>query len=87
MAFTNYQGKFKKDLQELFRGYKNVTPKMETKLNDMGFNFVRSHHHYVLEYMLNDKKFVFIMAKTPSDGRSGLNLASKICQTLTQNSF
>ena len=87
MAFTNYQGKFKRDLQELFRGYKNVTPKMETKFNDMGFNFVRSHHHYVFEYMLNDKKFVFIMAKTPSDGRSGLNLASKVCQTLTQNSF
>lgn len=87
MLYTTYQGQFKRDLQELFRGYKNVTSKMEAKLTDMGFVFVRNHHHYVLEYMLNDKKYVFIMAKTPSDGRSGLNLASKICQTLAQNSF
>lgn len=87
MAYTNYQGQFKKDLQDLFRGYKNVTSKMETKLGEMGFIFVRGHHHYVLEYKLNGKKYVFIMAKTPSDERAGLNLASKICQTLTQNSF
>ena len=87
MSYTNYQGQFKRDLQEIFRGYKSVTTKMEVKLTKMGFTFVRSNHHYVLEYMLNGKKCVFIMAKTPSDGRSGLNLASKICQTLIQNSF
>lgn len=87
MSYTKFQGQFKRDLQDLFRGYKNVTQRMESRLNDMGFVIVRSHHHYVLEYMLNGKKYVFIMAKTPSDGRSGLNLVSKICQTLTQNSF
>gem|GEM_PF-6900392 len=29
MSYTNYQGQFKRDLQELFRGYKSATTKME----------------------------------------------------------
>ena len=44
--------------------------KWKTKLTKMGFVFVRSNNHYVLEYILNGKKYVFILGKTPGDGRS-----------------
>lgn len=81
-----FQGQFKKELQGIFRGYKNITSKMENQLKRMGFVLVRNHTHCVLEYVINGKKCVFVIAKTPSDGRAGLNVASKICMTLTKNS-
>lgn len=68
-------------LKALFKGYKNVSELMKRKLQDMGFSISDDGKHYKLIYY-GDRRYRATLAKTPSDGRSGLNIATTIIRNL-----
>lgn len=75
----------KNEVQKLFRGYKHFTHRMEQTLYGWGFRIKRRQNHNILSYQLNDGRSIcFVVAKTPSDRRSGLNIASRIYNTIIQ---
>lgn len=72
----------KKDLQQIFTGYKRVDTKMIKQLEQLGFIVERRSKHVVISYNLNNRTYKFSLAFSPSDNRTGLNIASTIYTTL-----
>ncbi len=65
------------ELKALLRGYKNVSGTMKRTLQELGFTIGEDGKHYKLMYY-GDGRYTFSLAKTPSDGRAGLNIATTI---------
>ena len=59
------------DMQKSIRFYK-----------ELGFEVVSEKNHYKIVFK-GDEKYWFPISKTPSDGRSGRNLASDIIKRLS----
>lgn len=69
------------DLKALLKGFKCVTAPMKRSLQDLGFEFRESTKHYKLVYY-GDDRYIATLSKTPSDARSGMNLASSMIKTM-----
>ena len=69
------------DLKVLLKGFKCVTAPMKRSLQDLGFEFRESTKHYKLVYY-GDDRYIATLSKTPSDARSGMNLASSMIKTM-----
>ena len=69
------------ELKTLLKGYKNVSGSMKRTLQDLGFTISEEGKHYKLTYY-GDSRYMITLAKTPSDGRSGLNIATTIIKNM-----
>lgn len=65
-------------LKNLLRGYKTMSGAMKRTLQDMGFVITEEGKHYKLTYY-GDRRY---LAKTPSDNRSGMNIALEIIKDM-----
>lgn len=74
---TGILAEMEQAIKALFKGYKNVSVTMKQNLKNMGFEITEQGKHYKLCYY-GDGRYTTIMAKTPSDNRTGANTAQKI---------
>ncbi|MGJ3250497.1 MAG: hypothetical protein ACFE0J_05110 [Elainellaceae cyanobacterium] len=72
---------FKSQIQNLFRSYTSMNPKIKSALETMGFEIVAQSNHYKIVFR-DDPRYTFTFAKTPSDRRAGRNIARDICNKL-----
>ena len=68
----------KKSIKKLFKGYKKMNRDFEQRLEDFGFKIEYTKKHIKLFY----ENKLFICPSTASDFRSGMNLATIICQEI-----
>lgn len=64
------------EIKRILKGFKKVTPRMKKDLEDLGFTLTEDGKHYKMTY--GDGRYTTSLAKTPSDSRSGGNMASDI---------
>ena len=69
------------ELKTLLKGYKNVSGSMKRTLQDLGFTISEEGKHYKLIYY-GDSRYMITLTKTPSDGRSGLNIVTTIIKNM-----
>ncbi len=65
---------FLSELKDILKGYNKVTPVIRRRLKKLGFSIVDGRKHYKVYYGA-DESHPYVMAKTPSDCRAGLNVA------------
>jgi hypothetical protein len=68
-------------LKELLRQYTSLTSAVRAELEDIGFIIYEDGKHYKLLYQ-NDARYPFILPKTGSDWRGGLNAFSDLKKRL-----
>lgn len=76
--YCGEQKKRKQDLKILLRKYNEMEAPVLSGLSKLGFRVVRSGNHYIMQYYNSSQSIT--VSKTPSDARSGANLAQKIIQ-------
>lgn len=67
-------------VEAVFRSSERLTKTMKCQLKDLGFTIEEDGPHYKL--IFKDPRYMFTVAKTPSDHRGAKNLTSKICKML-----
>ena len=67
-------------IEAAFRSGEKLTKASKGKLRDLGFTIEEDGAHYKLVF--KDPRYMFTVAKTPSDHRGVKNLTSKICKVL-----
>ena len=72
---------FKMSLKNTFKAYRGMTRALRHKLRDLGFTVTDGGKHYKLYYN-SDWHHPFVLAKTPSDTRTGLNFASAVIRSI-----
>jgi len=73
---------FKRELKRTLGNYTAWTPKLERSLKSLGFDIESKRKHAILYYGIDNRKLVFVISKTPSDKRAGLNNVGIICRAL-----
>ena len=73
---------FRKDLKKILTGYSTWNSKIIQNLEELGFLVELNRKHAILKINMNNKKYMFVISKTPSDKRAGMNNVSIICRTL-----
>ena len=68
-------------LKNLLRGYKTMSGSMKRTLQDIGFVITEEGKHYKFTYY-GDGRYMATLAKTPSDNRSGMNIALEIIKDM-----
>ena len=68
-------------LKNSLRGYKTMSGSMKRTLQDMGFVITEEGKHYKFIYY-GDGRYMATLAKTPSDNRSGMNIALEIIKDM-----
>ncbi|MEJ2815905.1 hypothetical protein [Caulobacter sp. CCG-8] len=71
----------RKIIKESLRGYRSMTKSTHSALCSLGFSITEDGKHYKLIYQ-NDARYTFILPKTGSDHRGGLNSASDISKEI-----
>lgn len=69
-------------IKQIFSRGEGIKDKEFAELRELGFEVVSEKNHYKIVFK-GDEKYWFPISKTPSDGRSGKNLASDIVKKLT----
>lgn len=69
-----------KGVETAFKSGERLTKVSKNQLTDLGFTIEGDGPHYKLVF--KDPRYMFTVAKTPSDYRSVKNLVSKICKML-----
>lgn len=64
-------------VQKILKGYTSVGKKERRSLEELGFEFISEGNHHKMVFH-GDNRYLFTIAKTPSDHRAGLNAASTI---------
>ena len=80
VASNNYQHlaeNKKQQLKQTLKGYKSLNSAIKQELIDLGFEFMDDKNHYKLIYN-GDTRYQIILAKTPSDNRTGDNTIGTI---------
>ncbi len=85
MPFTNERiGELEKrrhKVKEIFKGYKPVNSNMRNELESLGFGLGEEGQHIKLTYQ-DDSRYMTTIAKTPSDSRTGDNVAANILREM-----
>lgn len=68
-------------LKNALNGYNNVNAALKRLLEDCGFTITEDGKHYKLIYY-GDARYCTTIAKTPSDGRTGKNVAATIIRDM-----
>ncbi len=58
-----------------------MKPQIQSALTNMGFEIISETNHYKIRFC-QDNRYVISFAKTASDHRAGMNIASNICNLL-----
>ncbi len=69
-------------IKQIFSRGEGIKDKEFAELRELGFEVVSEKNHYKIVFK-GDEKYWFPISKTPSDGRSGKNLASNIIKRLS----
>lgn len=78
---TTCREDIKSEIQSLFKDYTSLSSKARQTLERMGFEMVAENNHYKIVFR-RDHRYTFSFAKTPSDWRSGRNIARDICNLI-----
>jgi len=70
------------ELKRIFTGYSRLTPKIERSLTDLGITVNRKRNHVVLSVACGNEMRMVSLSSTGSDKREGLNIVSKIMNTM-----
>ena len=73
--------KRRQKIKEIFKGYKAVNGNMKKDLEALGFEVKEEGKHMKLTYF-GDSRYMTTIAKTPSDNRSGNNVAANILREM-----
>ncbi len=73
---------FRNELKKIFIGYKHMTPRVESNLASLGIAVGRKRNHIVLFVMNGAIRHSVSISATGSDKRAGLNIVSKITNTM-----
>lgn len=68
-------------LKTLLRDYRNMDARIRSELEEMGFELSEDGKHFKIVFQ-GDDRYTFVMPKSGSDHRGGLNLASDIARLL-----
>ena len=68
-------------LKSALKGYKNVSSSMRQLLTELGFVISEEGKHYKLTYY-GDGRYWTTIAKSPSDNRTGTNVALTIIKNM-----
>lgn len=79
--YKDLLGERQKEVKSIFKGYKLINGTMKQRLMDLGFEITDDGKHYKMTYF-GDSRYMATVAKTPSDNRSGSNIASVICRDM-----
>lgn len=79
---TSEFSQFKQELKRTLGNYSTWTPKLERSLKSLGFDIESKRKHAILYYETDKRKLVFVISKTPSDKRAGMNNVGIICRAL-----
>lgn len=79
--FKHINEEKQKIVKRLFRGYEYVSVMMRQELASIGFELKEEGKHYKILYY-GDERYWTAISKTPSDGRSGKNIAQTIIKTM-----
>ena len=75
-------GKARKEkVKKILNGYKIISTTMKKDLEDLGFTLTGDGKHYKALYC-GDLRYQITLAKTPSDNRTGMNIAHTIGETV-----
>lgn len=69
------------EIKNLLKGYKSLSTQIKNTLYDMGLRLSEDGKHCKFTYY-GDERYTATLAKTPSDTRSGLNIALEIINTM-----
>lgn len=69
-------------IKQIFSRGEGIKDKEFAELRELGFEVVSEKNHYKIVFN-GDERYWFPISKTPSDGRSGKNLASDIIKKLS----
>ena len=72
---------YREKLKSILRDYRSLTKEVRDGLSDMGFSITEDGKHVKLIYR-SDDRYTFILPKTSSDHRAGLNSASDIAKRM-----
>lgn len=70
-----------KDIYQLFKGYRKMTPAKKRELQKLGFELASETNHYKYHFY-GDARYTIVFAKTPSDNRAADNIVSDIRRVL-----
>ena len=79
--FDGQPDKRKDEIKKLLKGYSLITPAMKKDLENLGFTIIEEGKHLKLVYY-GDNRYMTTAAKTPSDARTGSNLAAGIIRDM-----
>lgn len=71
----------REQLKALLRDYRSMTPKLRAVLEELGFEISQEGKHIKIVFQ-GDDRYTFVMPKSGSDYRGGLNLASDISRLM-----
>lgn len=71
----------KEELKRILRGYREMDSQTKRDLEKLGFTILSTGKHHKLTYQ-GDERYTFILAKSGSDHRGGLNAASDISKRI-----
>ena len=78
---TDEAEKFEETMRHALAGYKIMNERIIQELKNAGFTVSMDGSHCKIRFH-DDGRYTFVLAKTPSDGRSGENNAKTICRKL-----
>jgi hypothetical protein len=71
----------REEIKKALRGYTALDRTVQDSLGSLGFSLYQDGKHYKAVFK-DDERYMFTLAKTPSDHRAGLNSASDISKRL-----
>lgn len=75
--YEQLPAKRREQIKKILKGYRTLTGSLKNALEEMGFEISDDGKHYKWAYY-GDHRYVATVAKTSSDGRAGMNIASAI---------
>lgn len=80
-GFQDLASKRSEQLKTILRGYRNLSGAQKRDLESLGFTITKDGGHYKLRYK-DDERYMATLAATPSDNRSGDNIALEIIRDM-----
>jgi hypothetical protein len=71
----------KERIKKIFKDYTKMNASIRSELDDLGFTITEEGKHYKAIYQ-DDSRYTFVISKSGSDYRSGMNLASDITKKI-----
>ncbi|POA36843.1 hypothetical protein, partial [Pseudomonas sp. FW305-3-2-15-E-TSA2] len=66
-----------KTLKEVLRDYRDMNKRVKDTFEDLGFSITADGKHWKVTYQ-DDERYTYVLPKTASDHRGGLNAAADI---------